>query len=152
MPQRSLRSRILVLCSASAAVLATTVAASPPASADTRTMVLSFSCSTGLPYGLSIDTGSGWYSPSGSSYADGTTKVFTISLPTNAMTFRYEPLYCDDQPMNAGYPLWEGYSYGISAGTSTVHAIGNTADYTYSVGYGMNYLLYYCSISSLTYS
>jgi len=152
MIKRSLRRRIVALCSASAAILATTVAASPPASADTRTMLLSFSCSTGLPYGLYIDTGSGWYSPPGSSYAVGTTKVFTISIPTNGIFFSYKPSYCDNQPTNAGYPMWEGYDYGINAGTSTVNASGNCADYTYSVGYGQSYLFYYCSISSLTYS
>ncbi|ACU72645.1 hypothetical protein Caci_3743 [Catenulispora acidiphila DSM 44928] len=152
MIKRNLRRRIIALCSASAAILATTVAASPPASADSRTMVLSFSCATGLPYGLYINTGSGWYSPPGSSYADGTTKVFTISIPTNSMNFQYQPSYCDNQPTDGGYPMWEGYTYGIGAGTSTVNAVGGCADYTYSVGYGLNYLLYYCSISSLTYS
>jgi len=157
MIKRSLRRRIIALCAATAAVLATAIAASPAASADsTRTMVLSFSCGTGLPYGLYIDinTGagwSGWYSPPGSSYAVGTTKVFTISVPTSGFLFSYEPSYCDNQPSSSGYPLWEGYDYGINAGTSTITANGGCADYTYSVGYGQSYLLYYCSITSLTY-
>jgi hypothetical protein len=153
MIKRSLRRRIIALCSASAAVLATTaIAASPPASADsTRTMVLSFSCSTGLPYGLYIDTGSGWYSPPGSSYAVGTTKVFTISIPTNGFSFRYQPSYCDNQPQVPGaYPMWEGYTYGINAGTSTVTAGGNCADYEYDY-YWARYLFYYCSLGSVTY-
>ncbi|NUR57173.1 MAG: hypothetical protein HOV87_00440 [Catenulispora sp.] len=151
MVKRSLRRRIAALCSVSAAVLATTVAASAPASADTRTMVLSFSCDTGLPYGLYINTGSGWYSPPGSSYADGTTKVYTISIPTSTISFSYQPTYCDNQPQGGGYPMWEGYNYGISGGTSTVHAIGRVADYNYSPGYGVTYLFYYCSLSSVTY-
>lgn len=148
----SLRKRIIALCAASAAVLATTIAAPPAASADTmRTMVLSFSCDTGLPYGLYINVGSGWYSPPGSSYADGITKVFTISIPASASVFYYEPSYCDNQPMSGGYPTYGGYSYSINPGTSTINALGHTADYTYSF-YGSTYLLYYCSISSLTYS
>ncbi|MFL6117184.1 MAG: hypothetical protein ACJ786_38405 [Catenulispora sp.] len=152
MIKRSLRRRIIALCSAGAAVLATTVAASAPASADsTRTMVLSFSCDTGLPYGLYIDTGSGWYSPPGTSYASGTTKVFTISIPTTGGTFRYQPSYCDNQPQVPGaYPMWEGYTYGINAGTSTITANGHCADYEYDY-YAARYLFYYCSISSLTY-
>ena len=152
MINRSLRRKIAALGSAAVAVLATTTASVPSASADaTRTMVLSFSCDTGLPYGLSINTGSGWYSPPGTSYADGTTKVFTISIPTSGMTFEYQPSYCDNQPTGGGYPMWEGYSYGINAGTSTVTAIGHVADYTYSISYGVTYLFYYGSISSLTY-
>lgn len=156
MVNRTLRRKVLALCSAIAAVLAMTTAASPPASADaTRTMVLSFSCGTGLPYGLYIDinTGSGWsgwYSPPGTSYANGTTKVFTISVPTSGFLFEYEPGYCDNQPTGEG-PLWEGYDYGVNAGTSTVTANGGCADYTYSPSYGVSYLFYYCSITSLTY-
>jgi len=152
MIKRSLRRRIVAICAAGAAVLATTTAAAPSASADsTRTMVLSFSCGTGLPYGLYIDTGSGWYSPPGSSYAVGTTKVFTISVPTSASSFAYEPSYCDNQPSVRGYAMWEGYTYSISPGTSTINAGGTCADYEYDY-YGYAYLLYYCSISSLTYS
>ena len=152
MVKRSLRRRIVALCSTGAAILATTVAASPPASADTmRTMVLSYSCGTGLPYGLYINTGSGWYSPPGSSYAVGSTKVFTISIPASVSSFAYEPSYCENQPQVRGYPLWEGYTYGISPGTSTINASGYCADYEYDY-YGYAYLLYYCSISSLTYS
>lgn len=152
MIKRSLRRKALALCSASVAVLATTVAASPPASADaTRTMVLSFSCGTGLPYGLYISTGSGWYSPPGTSYAVGTTKVFTISVPTSGFLFSYQPSYCDNQPTGGGYPMWEGYDYGINAGTSTITANGGCADYTYSTGYMQTYLFYYCSLSSISY-
>lgn len=154
----NLRRRIIALCAAFAAVLATAIAASPAASADsTRTMVLSFSCGTGLPYGLYIDiwtsgTGwQGWYSPPGTSYAVGNTKVFTISVPTYGFMFSYEPSYCDNQPSGTG-PMWEGYDYGINAGTSTITANGGCADYTYSPGYGQNYLFYYCSISSLSYA
>ncbi|OLE23591.1 MAG: hypothetical protein AUG49_15645 [Catenulispora sp. 13_1_20CM_3_70_7] len=151
MTKRSLRRRIIALCSASAAVLATTVAASAPASADsTRTMVLSFSCSTGLPYGLYIDVGSGWYSPPGSSYAVGTTKVFTISIPTSGSYFRYQPSFCDNQPQVPSYPMWEGYTYSLDAGTSTITASGNCADYEFDY-YQSRYLLYYCSMGPVTY-
>lgn len=152
MIKRSPRRKIAALCSAGVAVLAMTTASAPSASADsTRTMVLSFSCGTGLPYGLSINTGSGWYSPPGSSYASGTTKVFTISIPASASSFAYQPTYCDNQPTVRGYPMWEGYTYSISPGTSTITAGGGCADYEYDY-YGYAYLLYYCSISSLTYS
>jgi hypothetical protein len=146
------RNRIAVGATLAAAGLVS-LAVAPAASADTmRTLNLSFSCATGLPYGLEVNTGSGWYYPSGSSYAVGTTKVFTVSIPASATMLEYQPTYCDNQPTGGGYPLWEGYSYGIAPGTSTVNAVGGCADYTYSLGYGVTYLLYYCSISSLTYS
>jgi hypothetical protein len=123
------------------------------ASADTmRTLNLAFSCATGLPYGLEVNTGSGWYYPNGSSYASGTTKYFTVYIPASASMLEYQPTYCDNQPTGGGYPMWEGYSYGISPGSSTINATGGCQDYNYSVGYGVTYLFYYCSISSLSYS
>lgn len=153
MIKRNLRRRIIALCAAFAAVLATAIAASPAASADsTRTMVLAFSCDTGLPYGLYIDlyTSSGWggwYSPPGTSYADGNTKVFTISVPTYGFTLAYKPSYCTNQ--QSGTLELESDDYGVNAGTSTITALGHCADYQYSY-YG-TWLIYDCSISSLTY-
>jgi hypothetical protein len=150
---RGLRRRGAALCAAIGAVGLTSLAVAPAASADTmRTLNLAFSCSTGLPYGLEVNTGSGWYYPSGSSYAVGDVKYFTVSIPASAGSLAYQPSFCDNQPTGGGYPLWEGYTYGLTPGTSTVNASGNCNDYNYSVGFGVTYLFYYCSLSSLTYS
>lgn len=57
------------------------LAVAPAASADTlRTLNLAYSCATGLPYGLEVNTGSGWYYPNGSSHASGTTKYFVETV------------------------------------------------------------------------
>jgi hypothetical protein len=157
MIKSGLRRRAVAFCSAIAAVLLVALATSPPASADTmRTLNLSFTCDTGLPYGLLVDTyngssWSGWYGPSGSSYAVGTTKYFTVSIPASAVLLEYQPTYCDNEPPPYS-PMWEGYDYGLSAGTSTINATGRCQDYTYSPGYNVTYLFFYCSLSSLTYS
>jgi hypothetical protein len=152
-----LRRRAVTLSSAIAGVMLLGFAASPNASADTmRTLNLTLTCATGLPYGLLINNGSGWYSPDapGTTYASGTTKYYTVYIPASAGTLEFQPTYCDNQPPYnlGGSPQWEGYSYGISPGTSTVNATGYVNDYSYSIGYGMTYLFYYCSINSLTYS
>lgn len=87
----------------------------PAASADTmRTLNLSLYCATGEPYGLSVNTGSGWYWPDGSSYVAGRVKYFT-------------------------------------AGTSTINANGFCQDYSHN-SYGGVFLIFDCSLSSLTYS
>lgn len=153
MVKRVLRGRTLALCAALATVGLTSLAVAPTASADTmRTLNLSFSCETGLPYGLQVDTGSGWYSPNGSSYAVGTVKYFTVYIPASASSLEYQPLYCDNQPSGQG-PLNSGYPYTITPGTSTINATGYCEDYNYSIGgYGDGYLIYNCSIRSLSYS
>lgn len=123
------------------------LAVAPAASADTlRTLNLAYSCATGLPYGLEVNTGSGWYYPNGSSHASGTTKYFTVYISASASTLAYQPSYCDGQPNIQGYPLWEGYTYNITPGTSTINASGYVNDYEYDY-YGYAYLLYYCSMS-----
>lgn len=157
MVDRTARGRKLAFGATLATVALTSLALPPAASADTmRTLNLAYSCTTGLPYGLEVDTGSGWYFPNGSSYVSGaTTKYFTVYIPASATSFAYQPTYCDNEPSNGGYnAYWEGYTYSITPGTSTINATGNCDDYTYSFGYGYGdtYLLYYCSINSLSYS
>jgi hypothetical protein len=160
MIKRGLRGRAVALSAAIAAVLLAALALSPAARADTtRTLNLSFYCDTGLPYGLLVDTyngsaWSGWYSPPGSSYAAGTTKYYSVSISSSAVLLEFQPTYCDNEPSDAGYNyMWEGDDYGLSAGTSTINATGGRcADYTYSVGYGVEYPFYVCTIGSLTYS
>jgi len=143
-----------VIWSAIATGLLLTLATSSAASADTmRTFNLAISCTTGEAYGLLVNNGSGWYSPNGSSYVSGDVKYFTVSIPASATTLAVEPLSCDNQdPSGELYsgPYWEGYSYNITSGTSTVSANGSCLDYVYSY-YGQNALLYYCSLSSITY-
>jgi hypothetical protein len=150
--KRGLRGRSAAIGAAMATIALVALGAAPSASADTtRTLTLSFSCDTGLPYGLTINTDRSWYTPSYSSYAVGSTKVYTISIPTSAISFAYQPIYCDNQPSyyNSG-PITEGGSYSIAAGTGAVNALGRCADYVYSY-YGSNFLIYDCTISSITY-
>ncbi|WP_327287633.1 hypothetical protein [Streptomyces sp. NBC_01198] len=141
-----LRRRMVALGSAAASVLFVAVAAPQPASADTmRTFQVALSCSAGLPYGLSVDNGSGWYYPDGSSYASGGVKYFTVSIPASAAALAINTGFCENDPQT---PYWEGYRYTITAGTSTISANGNCQDmYVYPGPY-----VRYCSLSSLSYS
>jgi hypothetical protein len=139
-----------------AAAALASIALSPAASAQgTRTLNLALTCSTGEPYGLAVDTydgsWSGWYYPSGSSYAVGTTKYYSVSIDAGATLLEFQPSYCDNEPTlpNANY-MWEGDDYGLTAGTSAISATGNCDDYEYSAGYDVNYLFYVCTLSSLT--
>ncbi|HUN30473.1 MAG TPA: hypothetical protein VMU95_00520 [Trebonia sp.] len=140
---------------AAAALAAATVA--PAASADTtRTLNLAFTCATGEPYGLSVDTyngsaWSGWYYPSGSSYAVGTTKYFSVSISASAQILDFQPSYCDNEPTlpNANY-MWEGDDYALPGGTAPIDATGSCNDYEYSAGFNENFLFYVCTLSSLT--
>jgi hypothetical protein len=147
MTTKGVRGRAAAAGSAVAASLLLTLATSPAASADTmRTLNLDFYCATGEAYGLEVDTGSGFYTPNGSSYAVGEVKSFTVFIPAGATTLRFMPLYCDNQPSYTNpSTVWRPYS--LTAGTSTINADGYCQDYSY---YG--YLVYDCTISSLTYS
>jgi hypothetical protein len=131
--------------SAAAAVLLFAVAVPQSASADTmRTFKVALSCTTGLPYGMTVDNGSGWYYPDGSSYASGTVKYFTVFIPASATSLAINTGYCDNQPTT---PYWEGYRYSITPGTSTISANGYCNDmYVYPGPY-----VRYCSLTSLTY-
>jgi hypothetical protein len=76
-----------------AAVMLWAFGTSPSASADsTRTLNLAFSCTTGLPYGLLISNSSSWYVPSsGSSYAVGNTKTYTLPISASATSLAFQP-------------------------------------------------------------
>lgn len=135
-----------VLGAAAAAVLMGALAVPQPASADSmRTFSVALSCSEGLPYGMSVDNGSGWYYPDGSSYASGGVKYFTVSIPASATALAINTGFCENQTVT---PYWEGYRYSITPGTSTISANGYCNDmYVYPGPF-----VRYCSLSSLTYS
>lgn len=143
---RRLRRRLAAFLSATSAVLLCAVAVPQAASADaTRTFQLALTCSSGLPYGLSVDNGSGWYYPDGSSYASGLVKYFTVAIPAAATELAVNTGFCDNDPQT---PMWEGYRYTVTPGTSTISANGNCQDmYVYPGPY-----VRYCSLSSVTYS
>jgi hypothetical protein len=129
-----------------------TFAAPSPALADsTRTLNLSFSCATGLPYGLQVNTGSGWYTPSGSSYIAGNVKVFTVSISAGATLLQYMPGYCDNEPSGGSGPDPWWHSTSLTPGTSTITATGSCQDFTYNFGGGQPALIFDCTISSLSY-
>jgi hypothetical protein len=146
MTRRTTARRLAALGAATAAALLIASAAPQPASADaTRTFQLALSCSYGLPYGLSVNTGSGWYYPDGSSYASGSVKYFTVQLPQTASTLAINTGFCDTDPTT---PTWEGNTYAITPGSSTLSATGYCLDeYVYPGPF-----VRYCSLSSLTYS
>jgi hypothetical protein len=151
--KKGARGRAVAIGSAVAASLLLTLATSAAASADSmRTLNLSISCATGEAYGLQVDTGSGFYQPSGSSTVTGGLKVFTVSIPASAATLRVMPLSCAGQPSaGAGpYPDWAVYS--ITPGASTVNASSFCQDYAYNYGAGPTVLIFDCNLSSITYS
>jgi hypothetical protein len=149
---RGWRRRALALgLTIAAAVGLSTIVAASPASADTlRPLNVSLWCfQGGTPYGIEIDTGSGWYYPAAASDATlvGGTKTFHLLIPTSAGGLKVNT-WCD------GFQgaMWEGYGYGIYPGTSTVNASGYCNTYPYSVSYGITYWFTYCPLDSITYS
>jgi len=143
-----LRRRLTAAGSAVAALLLLTATA-PSASADTtRTLKLALSCSTGLPYGLSANVGSGWFYPSGSSYASGGTKYFTVTIPASATSLAIDTTYCDGEASQYWNAYWTGGSASLVPGTSTINANGYCSFYDYY--YGSHYRS--CSVSGVTYS
>jgi len=109
-----------------------------------REFNLALTCYSGLPYGLAVNFGSGWYYPAGSSYASGETKYFSVYFPASASTLAINTSYCDNETLGA---TWEGYYYSITPGTSTISANGYCQDEDL---YGDAFVRY-CSLSSLTY-
>ncbi|MGW5355116.1 hypothetical protein ACWERV_31935 [Streptomyces sp. NPDC004031] len=146
MNTRSTAARLVALGSATAAALLLAAAAPQSASAETtRTLNLALSCSYGLPYGLSVDNGSGWYYPDGSSYASGGVKYFTVQIPASASSLAINTGFCETDPQT---PMWEGNRYTITPGTSAISANGYCLDeYVYPGPF-----VRYCSVSGLTYS
>lgn len=146
MTTRSTAGRLTALGAATAAVLLAATAVPQTASAEsTRTFNLALSCSYGLPYGLSVNNGSGWYYPDGSSYASGGVKYFTVQIPASASALSINTGFCENDPQT---PMYEGYGYTITPGTSTISANGYCLDeYVYPGPF-----VRYCSLSGLTYS
>ncbi len=155
MLSRGWRRIAIALGAAVAAAVSFTIAAPSPASADSlRALNVTLTCSldgsVGLPYGYQVTTGSGLYYPPASSDATvvGNAKTFHLLVPTSASVLGVNT-WCNGYLQNA---MWEGYTYGITPGTSTINAVGNCITYQYSIGYGQTYYLTYCSLSSITYS
>jgi hypothetical protein len=143
-----LRRKVIAAGSAIAAILLLGTTA-PSASADsTRVLKVALSCSTGLPYGLTVNVGSGWFYPDGSSYASGTTKYFTVYIPAGASRVAIDTTYCDGEPSQYWNATWNGGYVGITPGSSTVNANGYC--YFYDYLYGTHYRS--CSLSNITYS
>ena len=138
---------------AAAALLAT--AAPQAAMADaTRTLSVPVTCASGIvPYGLSVNNGSGWYYPNGSSYAVGGTKYFTVDIPTTATSLALDTFcYYSLQEYNGqvSYPngTWEGYTYTITPGTSTINTTAACVREPVYPGPWVRY----CSLTAITYS
>jgi len=147
------RNRAVAVGAAAAAGVLLTLAVSSPASADaTHTLNLSFTCSTGEPYGLQVNTGSGFYMPSGSSYAVGATKYFTVTISASATTLTFMPYSCENEPTGGTGPVEGGYATTITPGTSTINASGYCEDYNYNWGGWSSTLIFDCTINGLSYS
>jgi hypothetical protein len=148
MNKTALRRRATALGSAIAALLLFAAAAPSPASADTtRTLKVALSCQTGLPYGMSVNVGSGWYYPNGSSYASGYTKYFTVFIPTSASQIAIDTSYCDGEQSQWWNAPWSGGYASLTPGTSTVNANGYCDFDNYYGWYSRS-----CSLSNITYS
>jgi hypothetical protein len=138
------------------AVAALVAAATPQAAmADTmRTLSVPVGCASGIvPFGLSVNNGSGWYYPTGSSYSVGATKYFTVSIPSTATSLALDTFcYYSTQEYNGqvSYPdgTWEGYTYAITAGTSTINTTASCVREPVYPGPWVRY----CSLSAITYS
>ena len=144
-----------VIWAAIAAVLLFAGTAAPAASADTmRTLNVALSCSSGIvPFGLSVNNGSGWYYPNGSSYAVGGTKYFTVFIPAGASSFAFDTMcYYNSAEYNGqvSYPAgyWQGYTYGLTPGTSTINMTASLWRGPVSPGPWVKY----ATVSSITYS
>jgi hypothetical protein len=152
MISRYVRNRSVAIGSAAAASVLLTLAASSPASADaTRTLNLSFTCATGEPYGLQVNTGSGFYMPNGSSYAVGATKYFTVTISASASTLTFMPYSCENEPTGGTGPVEGGYATSIIPGTSTITTTGYCEDYNYNWGGWAPALIFDCTLSSVSY-
>ena len=158
MIRKGLRRTTDVIWAALVAVLlfaGTTSAATPAASADTmRTLNVALSCSSGIvPFGLSVNNGSGWYYPNGSSYAVGGTKYFTVFIPASATMLAFDTRCYYNMEEYYGYVFypdgyWEGYTYSIVQGTSTINATASLWRGPVAPGPWVKY----ATISSLSYS
>jgi hypothetical protein len=146
MLKRGLRRGAVAFWSVIAAVALFVVAAPPAAQADTmRTLKVALSCVGGIPYGLLASTnGSAWYYPDGSSYLSGGTKYFTVFIPASTSTVALDT-YCDD-----GTPggTRQGYTYSVTAGTSTINATASCVNQQVDPGPWVRY----CYMGSISYS
>lgn len=154
MIKRRLRKSATVIGSVMTASLLLALTTAHAASADTmRTLNLSLYCATGEAYGLTVNNGSGWYQPDGSSYLANGIKYFTVSIPASATVLEFMPLSCGNEPTGSttGSPVWEWGPYTITPGTEPVDANGGFCeDYMYN-SYGVKTLIFDCSLTSVTY-
>jgi hypothetical protein len=151
MTRKGLFRKALVILPTIAAAALLAPATAPAASADSmRTFNFQIICGTGEAYGLEIWTpATGWYQPtSGSSYVVGNSKFFTVPISASATSIEITPLSCAGEPFGSGGgPYPEGYTYAITAGTSTINANAYTQDYNFD-----GVLLFYTSLSNISYS
>jgi hypothetical protein len=139
----------IAVSSAIAATALVVTAPAPAALADsTRQLNLTLTCQTGLPFGLevSVNGGGSWFSPAGSSFASGNSKIYNVAIPASATSLEVQPTFCDNQLPGNG-PNFEGNVYSITPGPGNLVATGNTNDFTYSPGFGQEYLLYVTSLA-----
>ncbi|HEX6470667.1 MAG TPA: hypothetical protein VF069_16325 [Streptosporangiaceae bacterium] len=126
------------------------------ASADgTRTIVGSTTCASGIvPYGFYVDYGSGWTPYGGTSvWPAGTqTKIWTWVIPSTATSFALDTFcYANSTEYNGqvSYPYgtWEGYTYSLTPGTSTINSTWRCDRYPVYPGPWIRT----CSMTSISY-
>lgn len=148
----AVRRRAAAFAAAVAALLLTAAAAPSPAAADsTRTVNSYVTCSDGtMMYGFEINYGQGWtYNALGASgyIVNSGEKEVTFIIPSSATSIALDT-YCGGQGFVEG-TNWEGYTYTLTPGTSTVTAnwVCDLWGYTY-----YNYYVGYrdCELSSMT--
>lgn len=120
------------------------------AAGGTRTINSYVTCADGtLMYGFEINYGAGWtYTALGASgyQVNGGEKEVTFIIPSTASSVALDT-YCGGN----GYvenSMWEGYTYSLTPGTSTV-----TANWTCALYYWLyGSLLRSCTLDSISYS
>jgi hypothetical protein len=106
------------------AVATAVTAAPPPAAADgTRIVNGATTCASGsVSYGFSVNLGSGWTYADSSYQSDSRTKVWTKVIPSSATSIALDSFCYYADPDFFPYGTWNGYTYSLVPGTSTVNS------------------------------
>jgi hypothetical protein len=138
-----------------AVAMSAAVVARPAAADGTRTITGSTTCTSGIvPYGFSVNYGSGWTYEGGTSiWLPGTqTKVWTWVIPSSATSFALDTFcYANSAEYNGTvmYPqgTWEGYPASLTPGTSNVTSAWSCGRYQVYPGPWVRT----CSATSISY-
>jgi hypothetical protein len=106
------------------AVAAAATAAPQPAIADgTRIINGTTTCANGtVSYGFSVNLGAGWEYADSSYQVDSRTKVWTKVISSSATSVALDSFCYYSNPDFFPYGTWNGWTYSITPGTSTINS------------------------------